>query len=119
MQKFFVASLFLMFSCYGGENSGTTTEPLKKKPQAVIRPIPQRPDLSSKSTTDLWINLSPEDIAAIQAREAAAERAEAAERLQQTITQIIKNKQAKKRPNRPESGTFKRQELGAKTAEEK
>lgn len=135
MQKFFVVSLFLMFSCYGAEEDQETREamPLKVvnlKPitRVVVKPTAQRPagifaanTLKSKSTTDLWSNLSPAEIAAIQAKAAAAERAEAAKRSQQTITQIIKKEQEPEYcgPNCAEKGTFKRKELEAKTAEEK
>ncbi|NBP01658.1 MAG: hypothetical protein EBU90_16285 [Proteobacteria bacterium] len=115
MQKFFVVSLFLMFSCYGAEEPGITTEPLKKKPQAVIRPIPKRPDLSSKSTTDLWSNLKQQEIAEIQAR-AAAETAKSAEMA--IVHRIVEKDPKSWGPNCGGKGTFKRKQLKTETTEE-
>ncbi|MFS8507532.1 MAG: hypothetical protein LVQ75_05650 [Candidatus Babeliales bacterium] len=123
MQKFFVASLFLMFSCYGAEEDQETRKAmplevvnLQPITRPLVKPTAQRPagitanTLRSKSTTNLLSNSSPEKIAAIQAKAAATETAEAAERLQQTITQIIKKEQEPEYcgPNCAEKGTFKR-----------
>lgn len=118
MQKFFVASLFLMFSCYAGQEHKTTRREMplgvvNLKSAAAKKKV--RSTLMCASTTNLWGNLSPEQIAAIKAKAAAAEttkpagRAEAAERLEQRIAQIIEKKSASDRPNCAESGTFRRQ----------
>jgi len=109
MQKFFLVSLFVMFGCYGGEEHQGT----RKAIPPLVRPRPKRPEdskggLASKSTTNLWGNLSPEEIATIQAQAAAAERAESPESSKGAIVRMIVNPKPCG-PNCGEKGTFKRQ----------
>lgn len=98
MQKFFVVSLCLMFSCYGAQpnygpncpESGSFKELLQARKsiqakknasqkkevqqQALLkRPAPQRASLTSRSTHNLLSGLTPEEIAAMKARADAQE----------------------------------------------
>jgi len=119
MQKFFVASLFLMFSCYGGEEGQEIGKAIPRlvKPKAK-RPEDPKGDLASKSTTNLWRNLSPEEIATIQAQAAAAEKAKTAQK-KMAANRIVEADPRCWGLNCGGKGTFTRTQLQTETAKEK
>lgn len=121
MQKFFVASLFLMFGCYGGEEH----QEIRKAKPPLVRPKAKRPEgskgpLASKSTMNLWGNLSPEEIATIQAQAAAAEeKAKTAQKLKMAANRIVEADPRCWGLNCGGKGTFTRTQLQTETAKEK